>query len=165
MAQPPIGDRGDVGRHGESRRGDHFVNHGTVTVLLVEDNAIDREAVQRAFAKHRIANPLVEARDGIEALERLRGRPGERVEKPYVVLVDLNMPRMNGIELIRELRQDPQLRDSIVFVLTTSRSDEDRVASYDLNVAGYIVKSDVGAGFIRLIELLDHYWRIVELPT
>ena len=74
------------------------------------------------------------------------------------------MPRMNGLEFLTELRADPELRDSIVFVLTTSRSDEDRVASYNLNVAGYIVKSDVGAGFVRLLGLLDHYWRIVEFP-
>jgi CheY-like chemotaxis protein len=78
--------------------------------------------------------------------------------------LDLNLPRLNGVELLREIRSDPELHDSIVFVLTTSKRDEDRMASYDLNVAGYVVKSDVGSGFIRLIELLDHYWRIVEFP-
>jgi CheY-like chemotaxis protein len=141
------------------------MNAATVTVLLVEDNPIDCEAVRRGFAKHRIANPIIQASDGIEALAALRGqRPGP-VVKPYVLLVDLNMPRMNGIELVTAIRADPDLRDSVIFVLTTSRSDEDRVASYNLNVAGYIVKSDVGAGFIRLVELLDHYWRIVELPS
>lgn len=141
------------------------MNAATVTVLLVEDNPVDREAVRRGFAKQRIANPIVEAADGIEALESMRGVQGAaRLEKPYILLVDLNMPRMNGIEFISAVRADPELRDAVVFVLTTSRSDEDRVASYNLNVAGYIVKSDVGAGFVRLIELLDHYWRIVELP-
>jgi CheY-like chemotaxis protein len=142
------------------------VNMKMVTVLLVEDNPIDREAVQRAFVKHRIANPIVEAADGVEALAILRGEvPDKPLERPYIVLVDLNMPRMNGIELISALRADKALSDSVIFVLTTSRSDEDRVASYSLNVAGYIVKSDVGSGFIRLVELLDHYWRVVELPT
>jgi CheY-like chemotaxis protein len=132
---------------------------------LVEDNAVDQEAVQRAFERHRIANPIVVAADGIEALALLRGTDGKtKLPRPYLVLLDLNMPRLNGVELLREIRGDAALHDSIVFVLTTSKRDEDRMASYNLNVAGYIVKSDVGAGFIRLIELLDHYWRIVEFP-
>jgi len=137
----------------------------TVNVLLVEDNLIEQEAVRRAFVREHIANPIIPAVDGIEALSKLRGGPGlERIPRPYLILLDLNMPRMNGLEFLTELRADPDLRDSIVFVLTTSRSDEDRVASYNLNVAGYIVKSDVGAGFVRLLGLLDHYWRIVEFP-
>jgi CheY-like chemotaxis protein len=74
------------------------------------------------------------------------------------------MPRMNGIEFLQALRADEKLRDSIVFVLTTSKSDEDRMAAYNLNIAGYLVKSDVGAGFIRLVELLECYWRVVEFP-
>lgn len=137
----------------------------TVTVLLVEDNDVDREAVRRAFTRHRIANPIVEATDGLEALTILRGSAEQRpLPRPHVVLLDLNMPRMDGIETLREIREDPKLADTVVFVLTTSKADEDKTAAYDLNVAGYIGKSDVGAGFIRLIELLDHYWRVVELP-
>ena len=138
----------------------------TVSVLLVEDNVIEQEAVRRAFKREHIGNPIITAVDGIEALALLRGGKGgvEALPRPYLILLDLNMPRMNGLEFLTELRADPDLRDSIVFVLTTSRSDEDRVASYNLNVAGYIVKSDVGAGFVRLLGLLDHYWRIVEFP-
>jgi len=138
----------------------------TVNVLLVEDNVIEQEAVRRAFKREHIGNPIITAVDGIEALALLRGGRGgvESLPRPYLILLDLNMPRMNGLEFLTELRADPDLRDSIVFVLTTSRSDEDRVASYNLNVAGYIVKSDVGAGFVRLLGLLDHYWRIVEFP-
>lgn len=138
----------------------------TVNVLLVEDNVIEQEAVRRAFKREHIGNPIITAVDGIEALALLRGGNGgaEALPRPYLILLDLNMPRMNGLEFLTELRADPELRDSIVFVLTTSRSDEDRVASYNLNVAGYIVKSDVGAGFVRLLGLLDHYWRIVEFP-
>lgn len=138
----------------------------SVNVLLVEDNEVDREAVRRGFAKYRIANTLIDARDGVEALARLRGTDGQPpLERPYLILADLNMPRMNGIELVRAIRADSDLKDSVVFMLTTSRNDEDRVASYALNVAGYILKDDVGAGFVRLVELLDRYWRIVELPT
>jgi len=137
----------------------------SVNILLVEDNAVDQEAIQRAFKRHRIANPIHVAADGIDALALLRGTDGHtKLPRPYLVLLDLNLPRLNGVELLREIRSDPELHDSIVFVLTTSKRDEDRMASYDLNVAGYVVKSDVGAGFIRLIELLDHYWRIVEFP-
>lgn len=136
-----------------------------VTVLLVEDNTVDQEAIRRAFTQHRIANPIVAANDGVEALAILRGEGGrEQLPRPFLVLLDLNLPRMNGIEVLRELRADPMLRDSIVFVLTTSKRDEDRVASYQLNVAGYMHKSDVGASFIRLIGLLDHYWKVVEFP-
>lgn len=140
-----------------------LANAETVHVLLVEDNVVDREAVRRAFRKHRIANPIVEASDGVEALAVLREqRWAERW--PYLVLLDLNLPRMNGIELLTELRADPELHRSVVFVLSTSKSDEDKAAAYDLNVAGYVGKQDVGAGFIRLVELLDGYWRVVELP-
>jgi len=138
----------------------------TVHVLLVEDNEVDREAVRRAFTRHRIANPIHDARDGVEALELLRGMGDKpKLPRPYLILLDINMPRMSGIELLRELRADPELRDSIVFMLTTSKSDEDKMAAYGANVAGYILKSDVGAGFVGLVALLDHYWRIVEFPT
>jgi CheY-like chemotaxis protein len=137
----------------------------TVHVLLVEDNDVDREAVRRAFDRHRIANPIHSAVDGVEAPEILRGTNGKRkLPRPYLILLDINMPRMSGIEMLRELRADPDLRDSIVFVLTTSASDQDKMAAYGANVAGYILKSDVGAGFVGLVSLLDHYWRIVEFP-
>ena len=137
----------------------------TVSVLLVEDNEVDREAVRRAFLRHRIANPIHVAIDGVEALDLLRGTNGkERLPRPYLILLDINMPRMSGIELLRELRADPDLHDSIVFVLTTSKSDEDKIAAYGANIAGYIIKSDVGAGFVGLVGLLDHYWKIVEFP-
>lgn len=137
----------------------------TVRILLVDDNDVDVEAVQRAFTRSRIANPIVVARDGLDALDVLRGTNGRApVPRPYLVLLDLSMPRMNGVEFLDALRADPALRDTIVFVLTTSSSDEDKVASYNHNVAGYIVKSEVGEGFVRLISLLDHFWRIVEFP-
>ena len=136
----------------------------TVTILLVEDNEIDVEAILRAFRKQRIGNPVVVANDGVEALALLEGRGERRIERPYLLLLDLNMPRMNGIELLQAIREKPHLQDAIVFVLTTSRSEEDRVRAYAFNVAGYIVKSEVGEGFVRLLGLLDHYWRIVEFP-
>lgn len=136
-----------------------------VHVLLLEDDSLDVEAVRRAFKKARIANDLTVARDGIEGLAILRGEDGhDPIPKPYIVILDLNMPRMDGIEFLDELRADADHRDAVVFVLTTSKADEDRAASYDKNVAGYIVKSDVGKGFLKVTELLDNYWRVVMLP-
>lgn len=140
------------------------MNSKTVNVLLVEDNDVDREGLHRAFRRHRIANPVWDAVDGIEALAILRGDGRDRIPRPFLILMDINMPRMNGIELLKALRADDELSDSVVFVLTTSKRDEDKVAAYDAHVAGYIVKSDVGAGFIGMVTLLDHYWKVVALP-
>lgn len=137
----------------------------TVTLLLVDDDDGDARSVQRAFASSKIANPIVRAIDGIDALETLRGSNGKtKLTPPYLLLVDLNMPRMNGIELVEALRQDRDLHSCIVFVLTTSSRDEDKVAAYDLNVAGYIVKEHAGQDFQRLIDMMQCYWRVVELP-
>ena len=137
----------------------------TVQILLVEDDDIDAEAVRRAFTKQRIANPIVHARDGVEALEVLRGENGkEKLLRPYMILLDLNMPRMNGIEFLKELRGDSDLHDSVVFVLTTSDADRDKLSAYEQHIAGYLIKSNVGSGFVNLVNMLDAYWRYVELP-
>lgn len=133
----------------------------TVTVLLVEDDEVDVELVRRAFKNHRIANPLMVAQDGVAALELLRSG---QVPRPHIILLDLNMPRMGGLEFLENLRSDPQLRDSVVFVLTTSNDEADRCQAYAKNVAGYCVKSRVGADFLELTGLLKAYWRVVELP-
>lgn len=139
--------------------------HEHVNVLLVEDNDVDIEGIQRAFARHQIRNPVVVAKDGLQALDRLRGEGGNPpLERPYMILLDLNLPRMDGIEFLEELRQDPSLRDSVVFVLTTSRSIEDKIASYDFNVAGYMVKGEVGESFAGMVDLLDRYWKVNEFP-
>jgi CheY-like chemotaxis protein len=137
----------------------------TVNVLLVDDDDGDAKSVQRAFRSARIVNPIVRAIDGVEALDFLRGINGKtKLAAPYLLLVDLNMPRMNGIELVEALRKDRELRSGIVFMLTTSSRDEDKLAAYDLNVAGYIVKQRAGQDFQRLIDMMQGYWRIVELP-
>jgi CheY-like chemotaxis protein len=133
-----------------------------VTILLVDDDDVDVMGVERALKKLKILNPIVRARDGIEALALLRDP--EAVRRPYMVLLDINMPRMNGIEMLTELRDDPRLSSAVVFMLTTSKDDEDKISAYKKNVAGYIVKSQVGDGFLRVMEMLDHYWRVVELP-
>lgn len=136
-----------------------------VTVLVVDDDEVDLMAIERSFRQRHIANDIVAAKDGVEAVAILRGGGGRPpLPRPYVILLDLNMPRMNGIEFLREIRQDPSLRDSIVFVLTTSESEEDRAAAYASNIAGFIVKSDAGRGFLATVEMIEHFWRVVEFP-
>lgn len=141
------------------------MTHKTVRLLLIEDDAVDVMSVKRAFQQERIVNPIHVAKDGVEALDMLRGENGhEKVPRPYVVMLDLNMPRMGGLEFLTEIRADAQLKDSLVFVLTTSGNESDKQAAYGLNIAGYLVKSEVGPGFLKAIALLDHYWRVVEFP-
>jgi len=132
-----------------------------VNILVVEDDEIDVEALKRLFAKRDIKNPVYYAANGIEALQIMRGENAkERMPKPFIVLLDINMPMMNGIEMLRELRADETLRDTIVFVLTTSPRDEDKTISYQLNVAGYFLKKDVK----ELVNLLSLYWQLNEFP-
>jgi CheY-like chemotaxis protein len=136
-----------------------------VHILLVEDDTIDVIALKRALQQRKLTNPLTVARDGVEALEILRGGPDRPpLPRPYMILLDLSLPRMNGIEFLETLRADPALQDAIVFMLTTSRADEDRSAAYRLNVAGYMVKSDLSAGLLRVVTMLESYWRVVEFP-
>lgn len=137
-----------------------------VNILLVEDDEIDVMVIKRAFKKLDIKNKLFIARDGLEALSILRGNGnGSALRPPYMILLDLNMPRMNGFEFLKELRSDPTLEKSVVFVLTTSSSEEDILKSYDQYVAGYIVKKDIEGGFVKAIEMLKSYWNIVEFPS
>lgn len=136
-----------------------------VSLLLVEDDELDVMGIQRALTDLKIANPVTVAADGVEALEHLRGENGrEKLAAPYIILLDLNMPRMTGLEFLQEIRNDPQLRTAIVFVLTTSAADEDKVKAYNHNVAGYIVKADPTRSFQEPVKLIDYYWTIVELP-
>ncbi len=137
-----------------------------VTILLVDDDAVDSMAVKRAFRQLKIANPVVEAHDGIEALERLRGENGyEKVSEPLLILLDLNMPRMGGIEFLQELRGDPLLRRTLVLVMTTSSADEDRRLAYEKNIAGYVLKHRPKESFLEAIRMLELYWRTIEFPT
>jgi CheY-like chemotaxis protein len=136
-----------------------------IHILLVEDDEVDAEAIVRAFRKQKIANPVTIVSDGIEALEVLRGTgENERLPRPYLILLDINMPRMNGIEFLQVLRQDQELERSIVFMLTTSNRDEDKLAAYDEQIAGYLVKARAGEEFADVINMLNSYWRVVEFP-
>ncbi|KWU02548.1 MAG: response regulator [Vibrio toranzoniae] len=133
----------------------------TVSILLVEDDDIDAIGIQRSLKSLNLLNPIHRARDGLEALEVLRN---DAVARPFIVLLDLNMPRMNGLEYLSAVRSDTSLSDIVVFVLTTSQLDEEISAAYKKNIAGYIVKSSSNQDYKQLIRFLENYWNLVELP-
>jgi CheY-like chemotaxis protein len=137
----------------------------TVTILLVDDDKVDTMAVKRSFRELKIANPVIEAQNGIEGLQLLRGENGHtKVSEPLLILLDLNMPRMGGLEFLEELRRDPLLCSTLVFVMTTSAAAEDRKLAYQKNVAGYVLKNRLGQSFLEAIGMLEHYWRVIEFP-
>ena len=134
-------------------------------ILLVDDDEVDVMNVQRAFRKNNILNPLYIAHNGLEALALLRGTNGEKFpSERRLVLLDLNMPRMNGLEFLREVRNDADLHALTVIVLTTSDDERDKVEAYNLNVAGYILKPVTFGAFVEAMVTLNKYWSINELP-
>jgi len=141
---------------------DRIMAEKILNILLVEDDQVDVMNVKRAFDKNRITNPLFVASNGVEALELLHSRqiPPER----RIVLLDLNMPRMNGLEFLRELRADPALQSTVVVVLTTSSDERDKIEAYNLNVAGYLLKPVTFVNFVEVMAALNKYWTLVELP-
>lgn len=142
------------------------MNNKMTNILLVEDDEVDVMNIKRAFKKNNITNPLYIATNGLEALAILRGEDDES-QIPHerrLVLLDLNMPKMNGIEFLRELRADSALRFTPVIVLTTSNEDRDKVEAYNLNVAGYILKPVTFANFVEAVAILNKYWTLSEIP-
>lgn len=138
------------------------MNDRLLNILLVEDDDVDVMNVKRAFQRNKIANPLWTAGNGVDALEILRGSEIPRERR--LILLDLNMPRMNGIEFLRELRADEELKGTPVVVLTTSDDERDRVEAYNLNVAGYILKPVTFINFVETMATLNNYWTLVEMP-
>lgn len=135
------------------------------SVLLVDDDDVATEGVLRSFRKLGIQCNTVVAEDGLVALEILRNEhPTRRLTGPFLVLLDLNMPRMDGFQFLEVIRKDPALRQTVVFVLTTSARDTDRARAYNENVAGFMVKSAVGPQFSLLASFLDKYSASVYLP-
>lgn len=136
-----------------------------VHVLLVEDDEIDAEIVIRSFSSLKIRNPITIAQDGIEALNILRGEDGyERLPRPYIILLDIKMPRMNGLEFLQAIRQDDELKPSIVFVLTTSDNEADMRDAYASHVAGYFLKQHAGDALLHLPTMMMQYWHLAEFP-
>ncbi|MBL6963205.1 MAG: response regulator [Bacteroidetes bacterium] len=137
-----------------------------INILLVEDDEVDVMNVQRAFKRNKITNPLHVAVDGLDALNMLKGMNGvEKLEPlPKIVLLDINMPKMNGIELLREMRADDELKSISVFIMTTSNEESDKFEAYSLNVAGYILKPINFEKFVKAVSTLNNFWKMIELP-
>lgn len=138
------------------------MSYKLVGILLVEDDEVDVMNVKRAFKKNNITNPLYVAGNGEEALAMLKSN--ELPALPKIVLLDLNMPKMGGIEFLTALRQDEKLKSLTVFVMTTSNEDKDKVEAYKLNVAGYILKPLSMESFINAVSVLNNYWQLIEFP-
>lgn len=135
-----------------------------LNILLVEDDEVDIMNVQRAFKKNNIGNPLFVARNGLEALQMLRNETEDRIPPVQIILLDINMPKMGGIEFLTAMRKDDALKAISVFVMTTSNEDSDKICAYNLNVAGYILKPLSFEGFANSISVLSHYWHLCEQP-
>jgi CheY-like chemotaxis protein len=130
-------------------------------ILLLEDDTVDAMTVKRATKDLNVTNTLVRVINGEEALKYLRDSANI---KPCVILLDLNMPKMNGIEFLKIAKADPQLRGIPVIVLTTSRADQDKFECFSNSIAGYIVKPVDYKGFLEAIRILNLYWTLSELP-
>ncbi len=134
-------------------------------ILLAEDNPNDVELTIEALERHRLANRVTVAHDGVEAMEYLRREgafsnrePGD----PAVVLLDIKMPRKDGLEVLREIRGDPALRRQPVVILTSSREEQDLITSYDLGVNAYVVKPVDFSSFIDAVKELGVFWALIN---
>jgi len=130
-------------------------------VLLVENDRVDAMMIKRALLELRVTNRLNLAVNGEEALEFLRNPENE---KPCIIILDLNMPRMNGIEFLTIAKQDKTIKAIPVVVLTSSKEEQDKIDSFNLGVAGYMLKPIDYHQFVEIIQTIDLYWTISELP-
>lgn len=137
------------------------MNNTSKPILLVEDDQVDVMTILRALKEVHVGNRVVATENGEAALEYLR-EPGS--ELPCIILLDLNMPIMNGIEFLQNVKQDPDLRRIPVVVLTTSEEQQDKMRSFDLGVAGYMTKPVDYRQFVEVVRSINLYWTISELP-
>ncbi|MCA9732480.1 MAG: response regulator [Deferribacteres bacterium] len=135
---------------------------GNWPILLVEDDKVDAMTVRRALKEIQVTNPLFITTNGEEALAFLRDKNNP---VPCIILLDLNMPKMNGIEFLKVAKTDEYLKRIPVIVLTTSKADQDRTDSYDLSVAGYMVKPVDYLKFVETMKTIRLYWTLSELPV
>jgi CheY-like chemotaxis protein len=131
-------------------------------ILLLEDDTVDAMTVKRALKDIKVANQLVRTANGEEALVYLNDPKNER---PCLILLDLNMPKMNGIEFLKIVKNDEALKKIPAIVLTTSKDDQDWIQSFQLNVAGYIVKPIDYMKFVEAMRIINLYWTLSELPN
>jgi len=131
-------------------------------ILLVEDDSVDAMTVKRALKDIKATNELPHVANGEEALEYLRGQGNK---KPCIILLDLNMPKMSGIEFLKIVKADEELKKIPVVVLTTSQEEQDKIESFKLSVGGYIVKPADYKKFVEAVKTLELYWTLSELPN
>jgi chemotaxis family two-component system response regulator Rcp1 len=137
-----------------------------IEILLVEDNPGDVRLTQEALREGKLSNNLQVARDGVEALQFLRREdPHTDAVRPDLILLDLNLPKKDGREVLAEIKQDPELRRIPVVILTTSQAEQDIIQSYDLYANCYIAKPVDLDSFIRVVKSIDSFWlTVVQLP-
>ncbi len=142
------------------------MSENRISILHVEDDQVDKMVIDRVIKRLNITNQLLHAPNGEEALDILRGTNGKTKPDPMpnVILLDINMPKMNGLEFLKELRADESLRSLSVFVLTTSNDDSDRQEAYSYNIAGYILKPVDINQFESTFQVLSNFWKICEWP-
>ena len=141
------------------------MDYEPVKFLIVDDDEVSIMKIKRAISKANLGNPVIVAMDGIEALDILRGDGGkDKLSQPYIVTLDINMPRMDGHQFLKEIRSDPILQNVVVFVLTTSANEEDIAAAYEQHVAGYILKENSENGLIEKISMIENFTNLVVLP-
>ena len=136
--------------------------HKSRPLLLVEDDQIDARAVKRALEDLNMADSMVHMTNGVEALEYLRSGVNEL---PSLILLDLNMPKMSGIEFLKEIKNDPRLRRIPIVVLTTSQEDRDVMGTFEHSVAGYMVKPLDYQRFVKTVNTITDYWALSVLPS
>jgi CheY-like chemotaxis protein len=138
-----------------------------IAILHVEDDAVDAMVIERALKKIELNYVLYQAKNGIDALDMLRGLNGkEKIQPvPKIILLDLNMPKMNGIEFLKELRVDRNLRSISVFVMTTSKDERDLADAYELNVAGYLIKPISLENYTNIVSTLNDFWKLTEFSN
>lgn len=136
------------------------MNQKIINILLVEDDEVDIMNVKRAFSKNNITSPLFVANNGVEALEMLENHI---IPLPKIIILDINMPKMNGIEFLKVIREDERFKNISVFVMTTSNEDSDKINAYNLNVAGYILKPLSFEKFLHSVGTLKNFWHICEM--
>jgi len=141
-------------------------SYSTVNFMVIDDDEVCIMSIERSLKELKIANPLYVAKDGIEGLEVLRGTLDDsETLPPFIITLDLNMPRMGGLEFLEEVRNDPVFRKLIIFVLTSSDAPSDIASAYEKNIAGYIVKENTTASLHKALNLLNGYANLVVLPV
>ena len=138
------------------------MKNSNLTILIVEDDKVDAITIQRALKELKILNPVFICENGLEALNFLNN---EENPLPGIILLDLNMPKMNGVEFLEHRNNNQTLKLIPTVVLTTSKNEQDKVESFNLGVAGYMIKPVDYMQFVEVIKTIDLYWTLSELPN